>query len=452
MKLKSLRLRLTLYASLIVLGAIVMTGIGLSYQFQRHIERRVGQELNAHLTQIIGDLRFDDNAAPSLARQLSDPRFGRIFGGLYYQVLSENGEVLLKSRSLWDTQLALPDDDLEAGDLHIHTHPGPNDSSLLVHERVVTFDKGAKPIRLRISVGIDKGEILALRNGFSEDIFLLLALLAAILLLGFAAQISAGMRPLDALRKNVAGIRSGNTLRLEGEVPSEVAPLVEEVNGLLDLQDQNMIRARDRAADMAHGLKTPLTALASDVTRLRKKGETELADDIEELGLRMQRHLDRELARARLRHSVASVRTDASPAIDAILRTLVRTPFGAPLRLTNNVPEGVSLAMEPDDFNDVLGNLLENACRYSASWVQVDIVQTEIQTFLKVTDDGPGLSAPQIENVARRGKRLDSSGHGAGLGLSIVGDILEAYGGELTFQNNAPKGLIAIAQLPNRLA
>ena len=447
MKLNSLRLRLTLYAALIVIGAIVLTGIGLTLQFQRHIERRVGQELNAHLTQIIGDLRFDDAGAPSLARPLSDPRFGRIFGGLYYQALSMNGDILIKSRSLWDSQLSLPDDALSPGELHVHTHPGPNDSSLLIHERVVTFPERPTDQQLRISVGIDKAEVLTLREGFSNDLFVPLGLLATVLLSGFAVQISAGMRPMDALRKKVADIRTGQTKRLSGPVPSEVEPLVDEVNGLLDLQEQSIIRARDRAADMAHGLKTPLTALVSDVARLREKGEFEIADDIQDLGNRMQRHLDRELARARHRHNDGGVKTDVHKAITAIIRTLSRTPTGESISFHNTVPSKTFLSIDPDDFNDVIGNLLENACRYGKAVVSIDLDQIEGKTRLRISDDGPGLSEDQIVQVSLRGVRLDSSGQGAGLGLSIVRDILEAYGGQLSFERNVPNGLKAIVQL-----
>lgn len=445
MKMNSLRLRLTLYAALIVVGAIALTGIGLTFQFQRHIERRVGQELNAQLTQIIGDLRFDDTGTPSLARPLSDPRFGRVFGGLYYQVLSMTGETLIKSRSLWDTQLALPDDVLSPGELHVHKHPGPNGSTLLVHERVVTFPERATDKQLRISVGIDTGEIMTLREGFSNDLFVPLGLLAAVLLGGFAVQIGAGLRPMDELRQNVADIRTGKAKRLSGPVPSEVEPLVEEVNGLLDLQEQSMIRARDRAADMAHGLKTPLTALATDIGRLRERGEVEIANDIQELGNRMKRHLDHELARARHRHSGDAVQTDAHNALTAIIRTLTRTPAGEKISFQNNVPAKSLLSIDLDDFNDVAGNLLENACRYGESNVSVDLELIDGKARLRISDDGPGLSDDQIMQVALRGVRLDSSGQGAGLGLSIVRDILDAYGGQLYVEQNTPKGLITIA-------
>ena len=447
---KSLRLRLTVYAGLIVIGAIFLTGIGLTYQFQRHIERRVGQELNAHLEQIIGGLRFDDIGNPSLARQLSDPRFGRIFGGLYYQVISEGtGDIALKSRSLWDTRLDLPDDVLDVGGLHVHTHPGPNNSTLLIHERIVTFPERLENTELRISVGIDRKEILELSKGFTNDLFLALGLLGAVLLAGFAFQISAGMRPMDGLRRDVANIRSGQTKRMVAPVPSEVAPLVEEVNGLLDLQDQSMIRARDRAADMAHGLKTPLTALASDIARLRAKGETEIANDIEDLGNRMRRHLDRELARARQRHGSDAPATDSHKAINAIIRTLTRTPMGEVIAFSNNAPEGILLPIGLDDFNDVVGNLLENACRFAKARVSVTVTQDNGLARISVADDGPGLSPEQIESVSKRGARIDMSGQGAGLGLSIVGDILESYGGKLTFQKNEPTGLIVIAEIPD---
>lgn len=447
MKLNSLRLRLTLYAAIIVISAIVLTGIGLSLQFQRHIERRVGQELDAHLTQIIGDLRFDDAGAATLARPLSDPRFNRIFGGLYYQALAASGDTVIKSRSLWDTQLGLADDVLAPGDLHVHKHPGPDGSTLLIHERLVTFQDIRPHTQLRISVGIEMSEILSLREGFSNDLFVPLGLLALVLLGGFALQISAGLRPMDALRQNVSEIRGGKARRLSGPVPTEVKPLVDEMNGLLDLQEQNIIRARDRAADMAHGLKTPLSALRGDVNRLRDKGEVKIADDIQELGLRMQRHLDRELARARHRHSDGAARTDAQAAVAAIIRTLARTPNAERITFHNNLPDQTMLNVDPDDFNEIMGNLLENACRYGQTEVRVDYDEIGGRSQLRICDDGPGLSDDQIAQVSLRGVRLDSSGQGAGLGLSIVRDIVEAYGGQLLFEPNEPTGLIIRVRL-----
>jgi signal transduction histidine kinase len=444
----SIRRRLAGFAVIVVVGAMLLTGVGLTKLFQRHIERRVGQELDAHLEQIVGGLRFEQDGSVKLSRPLSDPRFGKVFGGLYYQVTSEAGAVILKSRSLWDMELDLPDDEMKPGEVHIHHRAGPNQSQLLLHEGRVVFTRDGGDQTLLVIVGIDKAEILALRAGFSNDLIPALGFLALVLLAGFALQISLGIRPMAALRQQVVDVRSGKTGRLAGDAPSEVMPLVDEVNSLLDLQDQNMIRARDRAADLAHGLKTPLTALGSDIAKLRAMGATGIADDIQELSTRMRRHLDRELALARDRHGRARAQTGPKAALDSILRTLEKTPDGERLQFQNNVPAELLLAIDQVDFLEVAGNLLENASRFATNAIVLDAAVRDGFAAIIINDDGPGVSEAEIARVTVRGVRLDSSAQGSGLGLAIAKDILEAYGGRFDLENRDDGGLAAIITLP----
>ena len=151
----------------------------------------------------------------------------------------------------------------------------------------------------RISVAVDRKEISQLGSGFARDLVPALGILGAVLLLGFAFQVAAGLRPLGTVQDALGAVRSGRARRLQINGPQEVEPLVNEVNALLEAQENEMIRARDRAADLAHGLKTPLTALSTSIQRLRAKGEIELADEIDGQAERIRRHIERELARAR---------------------------------------------------------------------------------------------------------------------------------------------------------
>ncbi len=444
----SIRRRLALFAALIVVIAMSMTGIGLTWLFQRQIDMRVGQEMDAHLQQIVGDLRFNPDGTVKLSRELSDPRFGKVFGGLYFQVTAEAGDVLLKSRSLWDTRLDLPTDLLDIGAVHVHRRPGPMNSMLLMHESRVIFADGDKARTLRITVGIDADEIRSLRMAFSTDLVPALGLLAVLLISGFILQIRIGLRPLDALRQHVAQVRSGHASRLTGDVPSEVMPLVEEVNSLLDLQDQNMKRARDRSADLAHGLKTPLTALGADIARLRTAGQTAVADDIQLLATRMQRHIDRELARSRFRHGRLNARVPARLAMDALARTLSKTPRGEMIAFQNRIDESIVIAMDQQDFLEVAGNLAENAMRHAKTTVSFDALLDGNSIAIRIDDDGSGLPLEQIAKVMERGVRLDVSDEGAGLGLAIAKDVMDAYGGQLSLENRKSGGLSATIKLP----
>jgi len=446
-KVRSIRLRLLGYAAAVIIIAMVVTGIGLAALFERYAARRIGQELDTYLSQISGALRFDADGSPSLARHPSDPRFDKVFGGLYWQISEAGKDVVLRSRSLWDSELDLPEDNVAPGEMHSHGLPGPTGSEVLVHETAIVVSTGQGDVQMTIAVAIDTHELELLTAGFTGDMIPALGLLGLVLLIGFYVQISAGLRPMQALRREISAIRDGHEKRLVGPVPREVAPLVDEVNALLDLQEQDMTRARDRAADLAHGLKTPLTALASDVARLRAKGEHELADDIEELAARMRRHLDREMVRARYRHSRSVTPVALGPTIKALVRTLERTPDGKRMTYTATVPDDLSLTMDPDDLNDLFGNLLENATRHAVSQVRIGANRRGARALITIEDDGPGLSDDQIAKVTKRGQRLDTTGSGAGLGLAIVSEIVDANAGTISFARSPLGGLCVTCEL-----
>lgn len=444
----SLRLRLSVIAGIVLAVALVVTGIGLTELFTRHLERRVGQELDTHIGQLAGGLRYGASGGLTLASEPADPRFTRVFGGLYWQVTDASSGALLRSRSLWDSELDLPDDLLKPGEVHVHDIAGPDGAALLVHEQViiVRFQSADRP--LRISVAIDRAELETLKAGFARDVVLALALLGCLLLAGFAIQVRAGLKPMDRLAESLAAIRNGRARRLDNDVPREVAPLVDEVNALLQAQDEALVQARDRAADLAHGLKTPLTALSADIERLRAKGESAIADDIEELASRMRRHSDRELTRARIRHGRVVAGSDLAEIASGIIRTLGRTPDGETIAISRDIAAGFLIPMDPVDLNEVLGNLLENAVRHAKSVVRLSARHGDHMVCIMVADDGPGLDPEQQKVAAVRGGRLDLSASGAGLGLAIVQDILSAYGGELSLDRADEGGLVATAIVP----
>lgn len=445
---RSLRFRLLAFAVAVVVVAMVAAGLGLTALFARHLERRVGQELDTHLQQLVGAIRFDAQGRMSLEREPSDPRFMRVLGGLYWQVEDGAGGQRLSSRSLWNEALALPPGPVEAGAIRIHRIPGPDGAALLVHERAVIVAVQGADRLIRVSAAIDRGEIDLLRRGFARDLAPALGVLGVVLLVGFGVQIGAGLRPLDTVREALGRVRAGTASRLEADGPTEIAPLVAEVNSLLEAQEREIARARDRAADLAHGLKTPLTALASDVERLREKGETELADDIDDLAQRMSRHMDRELARARIRHGRAGARPLVARVAADIVRTLERTPDGQRVRFENAAPADMAVAVDPQDLAEMLGNLIENAARHAGSLVRVAAARQGGRDRIVVEDDGPGLKDPDRATAVLRGVRLDVSGAGAGLGLAIVQDIVAAYGGALKLEGSALGGLAAEIELP----
>jgi signal transduction histidine kinase len=197
---------------------------------------------------------------------------------------------------------------------------------------------------------------------------------------------------------------------------------------------------------LAHGLKTPLAALTADATRLHERGEHTIARDIETVGEAMSRHVDRELARARVRgrlRRAAIASTELAPLVRSLIATLRRTTDGARVTLESDIPNDMCVPLDKTDIAEVLGNLLENAARHAKSRVRISTDSGSSGTAITVEDDGTGISPPELLRVLERGTRLDERGKGAGLGLAIVQDVLEAYGWHLDLAHSDLGGLKA---------
>ena len=447
MKIRSLRLRLMIAATCAILLALAIAGFGLVLLFERHVERRIGSELDTYLNQIAARAVFDENEAAGLDGKLADPRFDQIYSGLYWQITDEKTNGYTRSRSLWDTQLNLPEDMPPLGVIHVHDIAGPQDTRLLTHERRLIFDTGQGEKILRLAVATNRADVAALSADFASDVTRSLLLLAAVLILAGWIQVNVGLRPLPAIRRGLTAIRGGKTDRLDINVPSEIAPLVEEVNGLLDAQDKAMRRERDRAADLAHGFKTPLTALLADARRLREKGDREIADEIERTATLMRGHIDRELTRSRIRNTRRSAAIEVGLVVQGLIGTLKRTPKGDRIEFEPDIGSGLSVRIERDDLNEILGNLLENAVQHAKGKVLVRAARHGSLVRFDVDDDGPGIDNAERQAVIERGKKLDSSAVGSGLGLAIVSDVLDHYGQKLTLNRSELGGLKASFEL-----
>lgn len=446
----SLRLRLLLASVASIAVALLLAGLALVALFERHVERRVDAELETYIRQLAGNLDVGADAAPALSADPADPRFTQIFSGLYWQVQDHSGGPVLRSRSLWDYVIPLPADALEPGVIHAHELPGPEGSRLHVQERPVIYDTGAGRRVLRIAAAIDRRTLEQARAEFAAELAVALAVLGLVLVAAAWVQVTVGLRPLEAVRRGISEIRSRSRRRLDGRYPDEIMPLVAEVNELLDAQETAMERARHRAADLAHGLKTPLTVLAGDARKLRARGETEIADELGELAGAMRRHIDGELARARAAAESARGRseTDLAATVEGVVATLRRTPRGAALEWELALPERCPVALDANDLAEAVGNLLENASKWARRRVRIGASETDGAVALTVLDDGPGVPEEMIEALGARGVRLDQRIPGTGMGLAIVKEILEAYGGAVTLRNAAGGGLLATLSLP----
>jgi signal transduction histidine kinase len=443
MRAGSLRLRLAAGAAAAIVLALIVAGFGLTFLFERVADRAMMGDLEVSLRQLGAGIEIDDSGRLTVSRPPVDPRFADPLSGLYWQV-KDDRDGLVRSRSLWDTVIALPDDPMAPGEMHHHLTVGPANQNILVVDRAVLVPDGKGERLVRATVAADRERIESAQSAFALDLIQLLALLAIVL--GAAAwfQIGLGLKPLDAIRRGISDIRSGAREYLPADVPAEVRPLVDEVNALLDMQRREMMRARDRAADLAHGLKTPLAALAAEVRRLREKGDVERATDLRDIAETMCRHVDRELVRARVRQHawpMTQSRTELKPLVGSLIGTLARTPQGARIEFQEAVAGHVTVPCDRIDLTEVLGNLLENAVNHARKVVRISAPDAPMPR-IEVEDDGPGVPPESRSIILQRGRRLDECGS-AGLGLAIVQDVLEAYGWTIKFGTSELGGLKA---------
>lgn len=270
-------------------------------------------------------------------------------------------------------------------------------------------------------------------------------------LLAGLAQVRRGLSPVTSLRTRLVAVREGRHQRLEGEYPSEIATLVADLNALLDQRDQTVARARAKAGDLAHGLKTPLAVLTQEAEGAATDGHSGLASTIQQQVDRMRRQVDHHLAQAR---ADASARSSSSPLVqvrpsaDALVRTLRRLHADRGLHIVVDVPSELQVRVHREDLDELLGNLLDNAWKWARTRVRISAARRNGHVVVHVEDDGAGLPASMRAAVLGRGIRADEAAPGSGLGLSIVRDLAEAYGGSVTLDASTMGGLRASLTLP----
>ena len=440
MTISSLRVRLALAGALAIGLALAAAVLGLMVLFERHVTRRVDAELNVHLTQLIAglDRAAEPGSSIALLRRPAEPRFDRPLSGLYWQIVIEPEGRVLRSRSLWDFELALAPDHLADGALHSHRLPGSGGARLYVIERRAALSERLGDVGVRVAVAIDEADLDRATRDFATELLPMAALLAGLLLLAGWLQVTIGLKPLGSLRDQLAEVRSGRARRLGTAFPDEVRPLARQVDDLLEAREAELEKARHRAGDLAHGLKTPLQVLIGEAGRLSERGETKSARQILSLAEAMQRHLDRELKRARMAPVSASTMADVAVVVGRVVDVVQRTPDGARLAWQVDGGAGLMARIDTDDLAEALGNLIENAARHARHRVVVSASAAGEMIEISVVDDGTGLDEDQLARAVERGTRLDESTAGSGLGLAIVREIAAHAGGELVLESTHP--------------
>ena len=465
-------------------GLLTLTLAGwlLNSLFTQHVQRQFELELGRQLSQLVARLEFDAQGQPVVqTAQLSDPRWVKPYGGLYWQINNAAHTPVLRSRSLWDQTLALPRDTVADGNLHAHTLAGPAGQTLRVLEQSVqppddtdspadVADRTATPTappadtpRWTLAVAADTQDQAQAVQALRGTLLLALAALLGLLGLAAAAQVWFGLAPLRAMRQSLADLNAGTTDRLGGNLPAEVQPLVDDFNHALQRLDDGLASARTQAGNLAHALKTPLAVLRQAADAAVQPAAAppdpalhQLAAQVQEQVTRAQQHIDWHLRRARAAaHAGAHQRASCElvPVLQGLMRVMdkLHAKRALDMALHTHTDLPATVAVEAQDLHDMLGNLLDNACQWARSEVSVrTVADGPAHLCVVVEDDGPGIPAALRMHMLARGARLDETTPGSGLGLAIVTELAGLYGGALTLAESPLGGLCARLRLPAR--
>jgi len=447
----SLRLRLLLGAAVWIVAALLIAGVILARLFADHVHQRFAAELGHHLDQLAAGLEIDAAGKPVIVRALSDPRFERPLSGLYWQVTAE-GHPVLGSRSLWDQSLTLPDAADDDGRVSEFRIEGPERRPLFVLARSLLLPDSPDP--LRIAVAEDLSDLIAARAAFNRTLALSLLALAAAMIAAAVIQVTLGLRPLRWLRDDLLDIRAGRSRRFARPMPAEVQPLVDDLNALLDHAESVVERGRLQAGNLAHGLKTDLTILANEAERLAAPHlPAEAAETAQMIRARVaaiRRQLDHHMARARAAASrgLPGASVDVAVCADALLRVMRKVYADRALTLCSTIDGGLSFSGDRQDLDEILGNVIDNACKWANRGVWVAAFREGEMLVITIDDDGPGLTPSQRIAVLTPGVRLDETTPGSGLGLAVVHDLVHLYGGTFELARSPRGGLRASLRLP----
>ncbi|HLO77471.1 MAG TPA: sensor histidine kinase [Magnetospirillum sp.] len=432
----SLRRRLILAALLWLALALAASGTVLRVAFEDSIERTFQLRLMTAARSLAAAIEVAPDTSLTMVRPLGDPRFEQPFAGWYWQVSDETG-VLLRSRSLWDTTLPVmltP----EPGAVVFGRVTGPQGQSLLTAERDLTFPERGRPVH--VTVAASRHDVDRELKTFDRLLLVSFVLLAAGLAAAMAVQVGYGLKPLKRLTGELAALRRRPGQRLSGDYPAEIAPLAQALNTVLDHDAELVDRARTHVGNLAHGLKTPLSVMRAELSSGQADARV-LADQVERMGRMVEHHLTRARAEASSARALGTT-VPVAEVVGEIAAMLSKIHAGRGLTIATDCHPEACFAGDREDLAELIGNLMENACKWARANVRVSATPGSVLT-LSVDDDGPGLSETQRAEATQRGTRLDESAPGHGLGLAIVRDLAGLYGGRLELDSSDMGGLSA---------
>ena len=456
----SLATRLFVSATVWVVVILLITGIVLSSVYRNATERAFDRRLNLYLRTLVAEVATPDEPPDHQFQSLGEPLFELPLSGWYWQIARTDPEKKAEvraSRSLWDRKLPKLEDhggDLTAAGIRLGYVDGPEGQSLRMVERPVDLGADGKFL---VMVAGDASEIFDEIRAFDYYLGGTFAALGIVLLLTTIFQVRFGLAPLKRISESIADIRSGRAERLEGEFPVEIAPLARETNALIDANREIVERARTHVGNLAHAIKTPLSVIVNEASaHAVDPFASKVLEQADVMRDQVAHHLER--ARIAARVTIVGTVTEVATAIGALRRTMEKIHRDRGITIAVKADPLAPLAKfrgERQDLEEMAGNLVDNACKWAASQVFIEVrVEPPSEPLagpwlrIIVDDDGRGLSAAERAQVSRRGQRLDESKPGSGLGLSIVVDLAGLYGGSLVLGDAPIGGLRAELVLP----
>jgi len=442
---RSVSIRLIMLSVTWIVAALVVGGWVLSQHFRTHVENSFDIGLERHVEEVLSYAEVVDGKV-TLRQRPTDPSYLRPLSGWYWEVVV-GGVVIDRSRSLWDQLLALKPVPIRGEAVSFFLN-GPREEKLRVVAEAFTlpgFDQDIAIYFTGPAYVIDRAT-----EEFTETLVGSLVLLGLGLVAAVMVQVILGLRPLNLVRQKLAAIHSGEVERMSGAFPREVEPLVNDLNKLLDHNAHVIERARTHAGNLAHALKTPLAVLGNEADGMDGPSATMLREQVKTMNDLVTRHLAR--ARAAGGLGVPGLKADIGEITSGLKRTLQR------IHQRKNNGQGVSISLvnirgqnavgDRQDIEEMLGNLMDNACKWATSRVRVTAERDGRDVVLHIDDDGPGIPEAQRDDVLQRGKRLDEATPGSGLGLSIVHELAELYHGNLSLGASDLGGLRVSLTLP----
>ncbi len=437
---RSLFLRLVLTSAVWVTVTLVVVGMLLALLFRGHIERRFDELLDDHLAELAAASEIDPKGRFEMTWTPSDPRFNRPHSSWYWQI-EQQGKVVARSASLWHGRLHVP---AEASIPGVASLNGPGGVPLRALVRRITLPDDPRPLLFVITGPI--ADISRDVSEFNVNLIVTLCVVGFGLISAVLAQVRFGLTPLRGLQQALAAIRGGSTDRLPESFPSEIQPVVNELNAVLDHNTVLLERARVQAGNLAHALKNPLTVIRNEASEMQGQRGEVLRDQVGSMQTSVERYLSR--ARAAGSAGVLGVRTPVAIVAGELGFSMDLLFKDRSINIETDGLEALYFRGDARDLEEMLGNLMDNACKWANSRVRVTGIRARDRLTLSVDDDGPGIPEADRRAVALRGHRLDQKVPGSGLGLDIVRDIATLYQGRLILGESSLGGLKAELDLP----